>query len=80
MNGTNRVTIRSELGLEIDEIKVMGKDRYVVAYTNSSLLLADLETARSSEIQWQSAGNEKFYFENENVKCIERMLNIYRCV
>ncbi len=67
VNGGNRVTIRSEMGLEIDEIKVMGKDRYVVAYTSGSLLLADIESAKSSEIVWQSAGNEKFYFENENV-------------
>lgn len=52
---------------EKDSIQVMGRDRFVVAYTSSTLILADMFTERSSEIDWQSAGNEKFYFDNENV-------------
>ncbi|KAK6020296.1 hypothetical protein OSTOST_14053 [Ostertagia ostertagi] len=47
--------------------QMMGKDRYVVAYTASSLILADNETGLSSEIDWQSGGNEKFYFEFAHV-------------
>uniref|UniRef100_A0A914XG62 Anaphase-promoting complex subunit 4-like WD40 domain-containing protein n=1 Tax=Plectus sambesii TaxID=2011161 RepID=A0A914XG62_9BILA len=66
----NRATIRSDLGYEIGEIKVMGRDRYVVAHTSDSLLLADLESGKSSEIPWQSGGNEKFYFDSENVAMI----------
>jgi intraflagellar transport protein 172 len=46
----------------------MGKDRYLVARTSNTLLLGDLATFKLSEVAWHgSGGNEKFYFENENV-------------
>ena len=46
----------------------MGKDRYLVAHTSATLLLGDLLSCKLSEVAWQgSGGNEKFYFENENV-------------
>lgn len=40
-------------------LQMMGKDRYVVATTSTTLILADTETAKSSEIDWHSGGNEK---------------------
>ncbi len=48
----------------------MGKDRYLVAHTSATLLLGDLLSCKLSEVAWQdTGGNEKFYFENENVSC-----------
>lgn len=47
--------------------QVMGRDRFVVAYTPNSLIVADMITEKSSEVTWQSAGNERFFFDNENV-------------
>ncbi len=46
----------------------MGADRYLVGHTSDTLMLGDLQSTRLSEVPWHSAGgNEKFYFENENV-------------
>uniref|UniRef100_A0A915PPW5 Intraflagellar transport protein 172 n=1 Tax=Setaria digitata TaxID=48799 RepID=A0A915PPW5_9BILA len=65
--GEQRVTIHSSSGLLINEIKIMGHDRFVVAYTTSTLIVADMITGYCSEIEWKSAGNERFCFDNENV-------------
>ncbi|KAE9551982.1 hypothetical protein FO519_004806 [Halicephalobus sp. NKZ332] len=68
INTDHRCVVRSEKGLSITDIRVMGKgNRYIVAYTSSTLVLVDRETEKSSEIPWESGGNEKFYFDNENV-------------
>uniref|UniRef100_A0A4W5KBN0 Intraflagellar transport protein 172 homolog n=1 Tax=Hucho hucho TaxID=62062 RepID=A0A4W5KBN0_9TELE len=63
-----RVVLKSHYGYEIDEVKIMGKDRYLVAHTSDTLLLGDLASNKLSEVAWQgSGGNEKFFFENETV-------------
>ncbi|KAG7460913.1 hypothetical protein MATL_G00203920 [Megalops atlanticus] len=63
-----RVVLKSHYGYEIDEVKIMGKDRYLVAHTSHTLLLGDLGSNKLSEVAWQgSGGNEKFFFENETV-------------
>ncbi|KAL4649200.1 hypothetical protein GN956_G7681 [Arapaima gigas] len=63
-----RVVLKSHYGYEIDEVKIMGKDRYLVAHTSDTLLLGDLGSNKLSEVAWQgSGGNEKFFFENEMV-------------
>ncbi|RCN37320.1 tetratricopeptide repeat protein [Ancylostoma caninum] len=62
------VHIGAEL-LSVVVLKVMGKDRFILAYTASSLIIADIESGLSSEIEWHSGGNEKFYFDFEHV-CI----------
>ncbi|MFH4973753.1 hypothetical protein AB6A40_000462 [Gnathostoma spinigerum] len=62
-----KISLRSSHQYPIEDIKVMGHNRFVVAYTPNSLLLADVSSGLVSEIPWQSAGNEKFNFENENV-------------
>ena len=47
---------------------MMGKDRYIVARTGLTLLLGDLVTNKRCEVAWHgSGGNEKYYFDNENV-------------
>lgn len=64
----NTMTIESQLGLEIDDIRIMGKDSYLVARTEDSLILCDLTRNMSSELPWSSSGRlERFYFENPNV-------------
>ncbi|WKY15558.1 hypothetical protein Q1695_000775 [Nippostrongylus brasiliensis] len=62
-----KTNLMSQKGYAIENLKVLGKDRYVVAYTSSSLIVADNETGLSSEIDWQSGGNEKFYFDFDHV-------------
>uniref|UniRef100_A0A8P4PXP0 Intraflagellar transport 172 n=1 Tax=Dicentrarchus labrax TaxID=13489 RepID=A0A8P4PXP0_DICLA len=63
-----RVVLKSYYGYEIEEVKIMGKDRYLVAHTSDTLLLGDLLTNKLSEVPWPgSGGNEKFFFENETV-------------
>lgn len=88
-----RVVLKSYYGYEVEEVKIMGKDRYLVAHTSETLLLGDLLTNKLSEVRpsgghdlltptrlsvspllsvrqvpWPgSGGNEKFFFENENV-------------
>ncbi|EHB14523.1 Intraflagellar transport protein 172-like protein [Heterocephalus glaber] len=63
-----RVVLKSHYGYEVEEVKILGKERYLVAHTSDTLLLGDLNTNRLSEVAWQgSGGNEKYFFENENV-------------
>ncbi|XP_078486595.1 intraflagellar transport protein 172 homolog [Ciona intestinalis] len=63
-----RVVLKSHYGYEIDEVKILGGDRYLVGHTSDTLLLGDLLSNRLSEVTWQgSGGNEKFFFDNENV-------------
>ncbi|XP_031437803.1 intraflagellar transport protein 172 homolog isoform X2 [Clupea harengus] len=63
-----RVVLKSHYGYEIDEVKILGKDRFLVGHTSNTLLLGDLISNKLSEVAWQgSGGNEKFFFENETV-------------
>ncbi|CAD5229200.1 unnamed protein product [Bursaphelenchus okinawaensis] len=60
--------IRSLKGLNINDIRIVGRsNRYIIAYTPSTIILADINTELFSEIVWNSGGNEKFYVDNENV-------------
>lgn len=45
-----RVVLKSYYGYEIEEVKIMGKDRYLVAHTSDTLLLGDLLTNKLSEV------------------------------
>lgn len=63
-----RVVLKSYYGYEIEEVKIMGRDRYLVAHTSDTLLLGDILRNKLSEVPWPgSGGNEKFFFENETV-------------
>ena len=67
-----KINLKSFYGYEIDDVKILGNDRYLVGHTSDTLLLGDLTTAKLSEVPWQqSGGNEKFYFENESVRSKE---------
>lgn len=45
-----RVVLKSYYGYEIEEVKIMGKDCYLVAHTSDTLLLGDLLSSRLSEV------------------------------
>ncbi|XP_074640366.1 intraflagellar transport protein 172 homolog [Tubulanus polymorphus] len=62
-----RVVLKSYYGYEIDEVKIKGNDRYLVAHTSDTLMLGDLVENRLSEVPWQSGGNEDYIFEYDNV-------------
>ncbi|KAK4876609.1 hypothetical protein RN001_009115 [Aquatica leii] len=62
------VILQSSLGREVQDVKIMGKDRYVVARTDETLFVGDLERDKISEVSWSDTGqNEKYYFDNPNV-------------
>ncbi|CAH1372030.1 unnamed protein product [Tenebrio molitor] len=62
------VIIKSQNGGEIDEVKIMGKDFYLVARTEETLLVADLQRNLLSEVPWNNSGrHEKFYFDYPTV-------------
>ncbi|XP_065359796.1 intraflagellar transport protein 172 homolog [Calliphora vicina] len=64
----DQLTIESQLGLEIDDVRIMGKDNYLVARTEESLILCDLTRNLVSEVPWTASGrHERFYFENPTV-------------
>ncbi len=64
-----RIDLKSHYGYEIHEVKVLGKDKYVVAHTSETLMIGDLTSSDLSEIPWrnQAGTEEKFYFENPSV-------------
>ncbi|KAM9421795.1 uncharacterized protein ACWYII_021734 isoform 3-T3 [Salvelinus alpinus] len=47
-----RVVLKSHYSHEIDEVKIMRKDRYLVAHTSDTLLLGDLSSNNLSEWIW----------------------------
>lgn len=51
LSSGSRVVLKSHYGYEIEEVKIMGRDRYLVAHTSNTLLLGDLETGRFSEVR-----------------------------
>ena len=67
MSSNQKVSLKSHYGYEIDEVRIMGKDRYLVAHTSDTLILGDLTSCKLTEVPWHGSGNEKYYFENENV-------------
>ncbi|XP_014243162.1 intraflagellar transport protein 172 homolog [Cimex lectularius] len=62
------VILRSRFGYEIDDVRILGNDRYLVARTPETLLLGDLHRNLLSEVNWTDTGSqEKFYLDNPNV-------------
>lgn len=62
------ITLKSEFGFEINDVRIMGSDRYAVARTADTLLLGDICNNLLSEISWpHSSHSERFYFNNQNV-------------
>ena len=58
--GARGVILKSIYGYEIEDVKILGGDSYLVARTPETLLLGDLNKNLLSEIPWPSSGgNEK---------------------
>lgn len=59
------IVVRSQTGLEIEDVRVLGRrDNNVVARTARTLLIGDIELGLISEIPWENQnGSEKFFFE-----------------
>ncbi|CAH1397619.1 unnamed protein product [Nezara viridula] len=67
-NDSRGVILRSRHGYEIDDVRILGNDRYLLARTPETLLLGDLEKNLLSEVGWQDSDRkEKFYLDNPNV-------------
>ena len=47
-----RVILKSFYNYEIDEVKILGGDRFLVAHTSDTLMLGDLTTAKLSEVSF----------------------------
>ncbi|CAH8646361.1 unnamed protein product [Schistosoma rodhaini] len=57
------IVLQSKFGYEIDDVKVMGKNRYLVTHTSHTLILGDLRENQLSEVQWSRKNpKERFYF------------------
>ncbi|XP_075225811.1 intraflagellar transport protein Oseg2 [Lycorma delicatula] len=69
LNSESRgVILKSQFGHEIDDVRIMGSDRYLVARTPDTILLGDLHRNLLSEVGWPDSGRqERFYFDNPNV-------------
>lgn len=50
-----RVVLKSYYSYVIEEVKIMGKDRYLVAHTSDTLLLGDLLTNKLSEVRLEGS-------------------------
>ena len=50
MSSSQRVVLKSHYAYEIDEVRIMGKDRYLVAHTSDTILLGDLQSNKLSEV------------------------------
>lgn len=62
------LTLKSEYNYEINDVRIMGGDRYVVARTPETLLLGDIFKNLVSEVLWPYSNHtERFYFDNQNV-------------
>lgn len=59
-----KMSIKSRFGLEIRKINIY-RDRYVVARTPETLLVADMTNEKCSEVQWNGSGAERFHFDYE---------------
>ena len=49
LSSGTRVGLKSHYGYEVEEVKILGKERYLVAHTSDMLLLGDLNN-RLSEV------------------------------
>lgn len=61
-----RIAIKSDYGYEIMKINVY-QNKFLVASTNETLLLGDMESCKMSEVVWRGSGKEKYDFSNPGV-------------
>lgn len=54
-------------GYDIQKVDVY-QERFIVARTQGTLMLGDLESCKLSEIPWESDLTERFFFDSDKVK------------
>eukprot|EP00792_Barthelona_sp_PAP020_P008682 TRINITY_DN3240_c0_g1_i1.p1 TRINITY_DN3240_c0_g1~~TRINITY_DN3240_c0_g1_i1.p1 ORF type:complete len:1781 (+),score=508.40 TRINITY_DN3240_c0_g1_i1:25-5343(+) len=62
----DKVQLMSSSGAEIQDVKIT-RDRYLIANTPNTLILADLDARQMSEIAWNGSGQEKYMFVDDAV-------------
>ncbi|CAI2733336.1 unnamed protein product [Schistosoma spindalis] len=63
LKSDDAIVLQSKFGYEIDDVKVMGKNRYLVTHTSNTLILGDLRENQLSEVPWSRKNpKERFYF------------------
>ena len=63
ITSNQRIDLKSHYGYEVYEVKILGKDRYVVGHSSDTLMIGDLNSGDLSEIPWRSvagSSEEKF--------------------
>lgn len=61
-----KMVLKSNYGYEIEDVKVMGGDKYLVTQTSETLILASMLTQKSSEVYWQNKKvKNKIIFPND---------------
>eukprot|EP00899_Mesostigma_viride_P028336 jgi/Mesvir1/8688/Mv02626-RA.1 len=66
MSSGTRIVLKSHFGYEVQRINIY-RERFLVGRTPETLLLGDLESCKLSEVPWNGSGNEKYFFDNEQV-------------
>ena len=56
LSSGKKVVLKSHYGYEVDEVKIMGNDRYLVAHTSDTILLGDLNVNSLSEVGEKTIG------------------------
>lgn len=59
------MVLKSYYGYEIEEVKIMGKDRYLMAHTSDTLLLGDLLTNKLSEVGPHKVYHKRIYHKTK---------------
>jgi hypothetical protein len=54
-------------GYDIQKVDVY-QERFIVARTQGTLMLGDLESCKLSEIPWESDLTERFFFDSDKVR------------
>ena len=58
-----KVVLKSFYGYEIDEVRIQGNDRYIVAHSSDTLILGDLQTTNLSEVSSSSSWSYSVYLQ-----------------
>jgi hypothetical protein len=65
----NQLAIRmcgAVFGYDIQKVDVY-QERFIVARTQGTLMLGDLESCKLSEVPWESDLSERFFFDSDKV-------------
>ena len=64
-----RIILKSYYNACITKINIF-QDQFLVAHTDETLLLGDLESCRLSEVPWMSTGKEKYVLDHPQLALV----------